>query len=89
MPTTQGPVATQLKFNNAKLSQSSSSSTQFAQKIVRGVSENMRWIVAMNEAGIVNNNSEFLSFFLTLPPISVLHILKYLACGLYFHAISL
>ena len=27
VPTTQGPVATQLNFNNAKLSQSSSSST--------------------------------------------------------------
>ena len=32
VPTTQGPVATQLNFNNAKLSQSSSSSTQFAWK---------------------------------------------------------
>ena len=64
VPSTQGPVATQLNFNSSKLSQSSSSSTQFAQKIVRGVPENMRWIVAMKEAGIVNNNSEFLSFSL-------------------------
>ena len=71
----QGPVATQLKFNNAKLSQSPSSSMQFAQKIVRGVPEHMRWLVAMNDTGIVNNNSEFLSFFLTLPPISALQIL--------------
>ena len=66
-------LAAQLAFDNATFAKCSSSSTHFAKKPVREMSENMRLFGAVNGAGIVNGHSKFFSFLLVFLPISTLH----------------
>ena len=66
-------LAAQLAFDNATFAKCSSSSTHFAKKPVREMSENMRLFGAVNGAGIVNGHSKFFSVLLVFLPISTLH----------------
>ena len=91
MTTTQRRLVAQLAFDSATLMKWSSS-TQFAKKPMREMSENVRLFVTVNGTGIANGHKKFFSFILVLCLIFVLHtpisrVLPVVSCH-FFHSLN-